>query len=927
MKTPSLCTFAVLLLFASVPLHSSSGIYQPSPHTLFYLPLDGPNAASPEPCTVVDPRGVLSYIPDRFQNPHAAIHVAGSGSASDSFQISCQNTKIAASASKSFTVGYWIRTTQALPGGGDCADFAGSCVYRGLTVLATGNNSGCAKYLTTALQFGQSVGAWPAACASNSTTITSSLSISDGGWHNLVWVFDYTSSQETFYLDGVVNTQAPLSVPPVTAASVQAVAGAENGTFALDGDMDDLWVEDTAWSASDIAQYFSAGAPSLWTMLSTTGGPPTTDASTVVYDHTSNRIILFGGTLGSPCCTSFNDVWVLTNANGLGGSPNWIKLNTATPNGAPTARAGQSAVYDSANNVMIIFGGGVPGPCGFYCTLFNDVWTLNNANGVGGTPTWIPLFPSGTAPIAREGHKAVYDSANNRMIVFGGGNNGIMNVPNDLWALTNANGLNGASHWIQLAESGQVPPRVEHFAVAYDSANNRMTIFGGCCYWNNNTWLLTNVNGLAGTPTWSQVSPAGIIPQIREVHAYGYDPALNELIIFGLGAAGVSYNDTWALSFANDIGGTPTWTNLIPNNTSGSPPFPFIAHDPGVYDAVSGRLMLSKLQDYEPGGLIVVPWVLAPASIAPVIPGNPPPTTPGGGSGIGSAQSPTSHQQPGAEPVSTGNGNYYYSHTDLSMPARGLPLVFQRSYNTLDNYSGPLGANWTHSFNIVLTQTSGGVATVRWGDSHGETFTLTGTNYVPQAGIFSTFAANSDRTYTLTEKNLTKYNFSAGGKLTSVQDKNGNTVLLTYNGGGNLTQITDAVGRSLNLSYDSGNRITQVTDPIGRSMSYAYDRSNNLDSVTDTAGGVTQYAYDSSHHVMSITRPDATTLLQNSYDTSGRVISQTNGRGLTWQFAYDVPRQELHHYRRTRQPTIHTYDLSLRILKITDQLAARSIML
>ncbi len=76
-----------------------------------------------------------------------------------------------------------------------------------------------------------------------------------------------------------------------------------------------------------------------------------------------------------------------------------------------------------------------------------------------------------------------------------------------------------------------------------------------------------------------------------------------------------------------------------------------------------------------------------------------------------------------AEPVSTGNGNYFYQHTDLNVPGRGVPIVFSRSYNALDTYSGPLGANWTHSYNVLLTD-SGGSVMIKWGDGHTETYAL-----------------------------------------------------------------------------------------------------------------------------------------------------------------------------------------------------------
>jgi len=287
----------------------------------------------------------------------------------------------------------------------------------------------------------------------------------------------------------------------------------------------------------------------------------------------------------------------------------------------------------------------------------------------------------------------------------------------------------------------------------------------------------------------------------------------------------------------------------------------------------------------------------------------------------GLASDPTTRPAFASEPVNTGNGNYFCQHTDIAIPGRGMPLVFERSYNALDNYFGPLGANWTHSYNVLLQDRSASVA-VKWGDGHGEIFTLSGGNYIPPAGVFSTLVKNTDGTFVLTQKNQTKYAFSAGGNLVSVQDKNGNTISLTYDGAGNLTRITDTVGRNLTLSYDASNRITQVTDPIGRTVAYSYSAtSNDLTQVTDPARGATQFAYGASHHVTSITLPNSQTLLQNTYDAAGRVITQTNGRGFTTTFAYDMPTPGQTTITDARgKQTVHTYDASLRITTITDAL-------
>ena len=95
-------------------------------------------------------------------------------------------------------------------------------------------------------------------------------------------------------------------------------------------------------------------------------------------------------------------------------SPAWIQLSpTPDPTyGAPGVRLAHTAVYNPTTNRMIVFGGQA-GPSG---GLLNDVWVLSNADGTGGTPAWIKLNASG-GPGARMLHQAVYDAANNRMIV------------------------------------------------------------------------------------------------------------------------------------------------------------------------------------------------------------------------------------------------------------------------------------------------------------------------------------------------------------------------------------------------------------------------------------------------------------------------------------------------------------------------------
>src|SRR5690606_2521279 len=60
----------------------------------------------------------------------------------------------------------------------------------------------------------------------------------------------------------------------------------------------------------------------------------------------------------------------------------------------------------------------------------------------------------------------------------------------------------------------------------------------------------------------------------------------------------------------------------------------------------------------------------------------------------------TRYQAFEGDPVNTANGNHAYAYTDLSIPTRGLPLSFTRSYNSLLPADGLLGWGWRHTWQV-----------------------------------------------------------------------------------------------------------------------------------------------------------------------------------------------------------------------------------
>jgi len=334
-------------------------------------------------------------------------------------------------------------------------------------------------------------------------------------------------------------------------------------------------------SAASAAFPFTILSPTgqTWTQLATSGGPPAgRDGASGVFDPATTQMIVFGGNGDSP----LNDTWSLNTTTNQ-----WSQL---APAGAiPPPGGGFSAVYDSVNSVMTIFGA---------VGSTNDVWTLSNANGMAGTPKWTQLSPTGTAPSPRSDQQAIYDPGSNRMIAFGGYSLGARF--NDVWVLTSANGLAGTPSWIQLAPAGTLPIARSNMSVVYDPASNEMIVFGGFSISDTtngvlgDVWVLSNANGIGGTPVWTQETPAGAAIPARYAHTAVYDAAFNRMIVFGGSNEHTEINDTWVLTNANNRTGTPTWIQLAPAGTIPGPK----SYHTAVLDPSTNRMIIFGSSGY-----------------------------------------------------------------------------------------------------------------------------------------------------------------------------------------------------------------------------------------------------------------------------------------------------------------------------------------
>lgn len=226
------------------------------------------------------------------------------------------------------------------------------------------------------------------------------------------------------------------------------------------------------------------------------------------------------------------------------------------------------------------------------------------------------------------------------------------------------------------------------------------------------------------------------------------------------------------------------------------------------------------------------------------------------------------------DPVNMVTGNLIHSERDIAIKGRGgLPLVFERWYNSKGVKDGPLGFGWTHSFNHTLRfyGVEGGVAKVSWTDgTGGERFfsTPNHTNgninvsavFSGTAGIYATLERLSGGTYRLTERSGMQYEFESvtatatdtqqKSRVLSIADRNGNALALSYTAATGCTgtyvcKVTDSLNRAITFTYTS-NRITQIQDFSGRTWQYAYDANNDLVSFKNplaVAGSQNPVAY------------------------------------------------------------------------------------
>lgn len=289
------------------------------------------------------------------------------------------------------------------------------------------------------------------------------------------------------------------------------------------------------------------------------------------------------------------------------------------------------------------------------------------------------------------------------------------------------------------------------------------------------------------------------------------------------------------------------------------------------------------------------------------------------------------------DPVSIFNGNYYRTDTDIDLPGPGgTNLRMVRSYNSrsAEDYVGPLGHGWVHTFDQHLRiEPDPDDPRVVWVDENGSE---TPWDDDGSAGALdksgwnrSELVRNADGSFTLTTRDGTVYRFHppAGDRadLDTIQDRNGNTITCHYDASGRLERVEHTNGKELTFEYAAGTdflaEIRAWPDADGDVPTWEYEVDGNGDlveyvdavqSATGASGAPWRFKYYADHKLRCWIAPEQRTegtgeplcadseeedqvatqnWLHFEYYDNGSVYRHVDGDGNETRFSYDYFRR------------------------------------
>lgn len=301
-----------------------------------------------------------------------------------------------------------------------------------------------------------------------------------------------------------------------------------------------------------------------WLQRSSTAVPPARRSFGMTFDSARQRVVMFGGQGQTPTTLiNLGDTWEWDGTN-------WL----ARPQG-PLGRFGHLMAYDTVRQRTVLFGGGWNSTSGshtFYTPL-TDTWEWDGV-------AWVQRTPAG--PVPQQGIALDFDPNRQHAVLFDRDPNNAGPARQWEWdgttwharpvtpsigqrmAFDSARGRTVMLHedltwewdgatWAVVPATASPPPRDLH-ATAFDTASQRVVVFGGRGPGQaplGDTWTWDGA-------TWTQHTGPG--PSPRQQHAMAHDPLRQRTVLFG-GSDGAIVGgllgDTWEWD-------GQAWTQLAP---------------------------------------------------------------------------------------------------------------------------------------------------------------------------------------------------------------------------------------------------------------------------------------------------------------------------------------------------------------------------
>lgn len=286
-------------------------------------------------------------------------------------------------------------------------------------------------------------------------------------------------------------------------------------------------------------------------LVSTSATPGPRYRHRMVYDDLRERVLMLGGVASAPVTP---DLWAWTGAGWIdltatstikptvalgglaydsdrdrvvflaaGAMETWefdgAAWSRRQPAASPPPRTDFSLVYDAANQRTVLFGGGCGGPPFDPCRL-DDQWAWDGA-------TWSAVIPAGPVPPARVAPAIVFDPAGARVVMVGGdlAFMGAADLSMDVWI------WDGASWTEPTQRAPGWPPARSDPAAAVDVHRGRVTIFGG--FGRNTGFHQDTWEWDLGANAWTPIQVATVRPTPRIAPAMAYDAARRQHVLYG----------------------------------------------------------------------------------------------------------------------------------------------------------------------------------------------------------------------------------------------------------------------------------------------------------------------------------------------------------------------------------------------------------